>query len=821
MDIHKIDLAELIENVNKYKQIRQRLQTKNNYLKALTECRRVIVNCNNEISLTEEVADIITKILKYELVWIGKKVENKNKDIEIISYRGFEKNYIDTLQVSWDDSPYGNGPAGTSIKTGKIVSIGIDDPNFKPWKNIAQKHGFLSVCFIPLIIRNNVIGTIGFYSSKRKIGRMEREILQTIANDLSQGLQNLRDIEFRRRTEWELKMLSAVVEQNPHYIFITNKNAEIEYTNPAFTKITGYTFEEIKGQNPRFLKSGKVKQEVYKELWTTIKTGNAWNGEIINRYKDGTEHYEKVLISPLKNGNNEIVQYFTIKEDITKTKLSERALKKAKEEAELANKAKSEFLANMSHEIRTPLNSVLGFSEVLLSEIEDEKQRNYLSTIASSGRSLLNIINDILDLSKIEAGKLEIKKNFIDLRSMLYDLRQIFVHKAREKGLECKTEFDELFPDLILIDEIKLNQILLNLAGNAVKFTENGFIECRVYTTKIEKEKIDFVIDIIDTGIGIPESQKERIFDAFSQQSNQDSRKYEGTGLGLAICKRLIELMGGKILLESEVGKGSKFSLVFQEIETQNTTLQTKKEKPLQLENIQFEKSSILIVDDISLNIELIKSFLRKQNIEVLEANSGEMALSILYRASVDLIIMDLVMPGLDGFETTKRIQTNEKTKNIPVICYTASLIHNKQKCDLNIFHDFVPKPIQKDKLYTSLMNFLPYVNLPKQETKVETQTISIKNDFDKLNVIDKEKMKRIIQSELLEDIDNLILMNSPDDYEVFLPKVENFIRRFELKSINPILDDLRNYTQNFDFLNSEQKLKELKKIIQLLTDSV
>jgi PAS domain S-box-containing protein len=284
--------------------------------------------------------------------------------------------------------------------------------------------------------------------------------------------------------------------------------------------------------------------------------------EKLTRYREHLEELVETRTEELKKANEQLQQ------DIAARTRAEEALKLAKEAAEAAAKVKSEFLANMSHEIRTPLNAILGFTELLQRKITDEQHRAFLSTIASSGNSLLRLINDILDLSKIEAGKLELHYEAVNLHAVFNEIKQIFYWQVRDKGLEFHLDSDPDLPESLLLDEIRLRQILLNLVGNAVKFTERGYIRLSVHTkyTKEDHSWLDLIFSVQDTGIGIPEEQRERIFDAFKQRTGQDAAKYGGTGLGLAITKRLVEMMGGEISVESASGRGCTFFIRLKDV---------------------------------------------------------------------------------------------------------------------------------------------------------------------------------------------------------------------------------------------------------------
>ncbi len=450
-----------------------------------------------------------------------------------------------------------------------------------------------------------------------------------------------------------------------------------------------------------------------------------------------------IILSIIFYWNRKLKQEIKAKEKIQKELESERnnisslneELKKAKDIAENIAKQKSEFLANMSHEIRTPMNSVIGFTEILEKEIKNPLHKEYLNSIKKGGNSLLRIINDILDLSKIEAGKLEIKSESVNPANIFLEIESIFHSKIISKNINFVVDIDKNIPRYIIIDGVRIRQILFNLIGNAIKFTQKGQIKLKVeniYKDNI-KSKIDLLFSVEDTGIGIDEKNLESIFNAFEQANNHDVAKYGGTGLGLAICTKLVHMMNGEISVKSEKNKGSIFTVILRDIPVSSIQEEIVTQKLL-TSNIEFEKAQILVVDDVEENRKLVLASLKDFDIDIIMAQNGKEAIDKLKNINVDLILMDLRMPVMDGYEAANIIKNSPKLKDIPLIALTASVMgKDLEKVSQFGFDGYLRKPVILDDLIEELAKYLKYHFINKDIIEENRDKII---DFDKLNFV-------------------------------------------------------------------------------------
>lgn|GEM_PF-1289639 len=523
------------------------------------------------------------------------------------------------------------------------------------------------------------------------------------------------DVTERRREETlrkeQFQFLQTLMDTIPSPIYYKNTTGDYLGCNKAFEDALGVHREDMIGKtvydlSPRHLADIYLQADL--ELF---KSGGYQRYESRIRYADGKEHSVIFSKAVYHKVDGAVAGLVGVMLDITDRIKSEDDLRRAMQIAKEANEAKSIFLASMSHEIRTPMNAILGFTEIMASRVEQPDLRHYLENIQASGKTLLSLINDILDLSKIEAGKMEIQKQPTHLKTLFHEILQIFSWKLESKDVTLSIEIDPELPESLLLDAVRVRQILLNLVGNAVKFTEKGQItvSAQIVSSKKERDQINLRIAVSDSGIGIPKSQQKIIFEAFRQRSGQSAAQYGGTGLGLAITKRLVEIMHGHITVESRLGRGSTFVVQLKEVEVADLTPQIESETGPASERT-FNRAKVLIVDDIPINRELLITYFENHPIEVIQAASGKEAVLLAQKHQPDCILMDLKMPEMDGFAAITRLKARKSTAGIPVIALTATTLQETQKrCEAAGFDDLLGKPVSRQALETVLAQFLPH----------------------------------------------------------------------------------------------------------------
>ena len=506
-------------------------------------------------------------------------------------------------------------------------------------------------------------------------------------------------------------VLSAAVLATPTGIVICDPNlpdCPIIYANPAFYRITGYAEEEVIGHNCRFLQGPGTNPRHIKALREAIENGKAIDVEIVNHRKDGSRFVNELHLSPIFGDDGEVRYIFGIQHDVSAREQFARDAERARRAAERANAEKSDFLAFMSHEIRTPMNGVMGTISLLLDTTLDAEQHAYAETARRCGELLLATVNEMLDLSRIEAGHLAIEEEAFDLAAPVAEVLDLLAPAVAEKGIRLSASIDPLLPARVIGDARRLRQVLLNLADNAVKFTAVGGVGIRVERAEANGQ-VRFAV--ADTGIGMPPEVQARLFGRFAQGGPETARRYGGSGLGLMICKRLVGLMGGRIVLASTPGKGSTFSfeIPLRPIAESGRPPSTLLPKPALAKPLPGARGRILIAEDGEANQLVAAAILRKAGYAVDLARDGEEALGAARTAAYDLVLMDVRMPRMDGLAATAAIRGLEgPAGRVPIIAMTAAAMPNEVARCLEAGMDgHVAKPMDLTALLAAVSDIL------------------------------------------------------------------------------------------------------------------
>ncbi len=403
---------------------------------------------------------------------------------------------------------------------------------------------------------------------------------------------------------------------------------------------------------------------------------------------------------------------------------------------------------------------------------------------------------------------MEVSPEPTDLRLIVAEVKQLFAQRVREKDLEFHTEFGEDFPRTIVIDEVRLRQILLNIVGNAVKFTHKGFIKVKVYLINDKNGIINFQIAILDTGIGISDEYKAKIFESFSQQSGQDTRKYGGTGLGLSISKRLCELMGGSISLESKLGEGTSFYITFQDIKYSDEIIESDESYLWDEESVDFTGSKILIVDDVAYNRSLVLTYLDKYNLGLFEADNGEMAVQMMSVCKPNFVFMDIRMPGMSGYEATEQIKAIPEYSKVPIVALTASTMKSELDRINSLFDGFLRKPVQKKTLIKEMTKHLPFIEI---ERKIDIQETQVEIEDDKpIN----DDIKKSFVSMFADDIHNSDSMFI-DELGGLAEKIKDFADENSIPQLKKRISEINNSIEAFEFDRIPYGLKNILKMFE------
>jgi PAS domain S-box-containing protein len=530
--------------------------------------------------------------------------------------------------------------------------------------------------------------------------RQNNEELRTHLDAISAINEQLKEKD--ELLQQEIKKTEHILEFTPSAIFTVDRDQKIVKWNKQAEAITGYSKAEAIGKHCSFFALAPCTERCGLYLESVPKPVICVKCEI--RTKSGEIRYMEKNVDYLKDAEGNIIGGIESFLDVTERLVFEENLKKAKEEAEQAAIAKSQFLSTMSHEIRTPMNAVIGMTHLLIQENPKDDQLQHLKTLKFSAENLLILINDILDYNKIESGKISFEEADFNMNDLLEGLIQSLSFKAEEGNNKLILNKEKDLPVMFVGDSVRLNQVLTNLVGNATKFTSNGNIAVNVKKANETEKHIDLLFEVVDTGIGIPEEKQKLIFERFQQASQDTTRKYGGTGLGLAITKLLLELQGSEINLKSKEGEGSNFYFTLR-FKKSTKAIESKALDKAEFDPEQLKGTKLLLVEDNAINVFVAKKFLGKWNVEIDEAENGLIALEKVQQNQYDIILMDLQMPEMNGYEATKEIRGNNNLKDVPIIALTASVMEEEHKKAFSVgMNDFVTKPFNPTELYKKII---------------------------------------------------------------------------------------------------------------------
>ena len=570
-----------------------------------------------------------------------------------------------------------------------------------------------------VLLENKPLGSLAMIYCRDYVpDENDTQIMKIICAGIA--VEELRSISIEKLRQHE-QLLASVVQTQQEMICRFLPDTTLTYVNKPYCKAFGKNETQLLGMKVLDLIPETLHKEILEQL-TQINTNHpSHTSNHQTQMPDGSFVWQEWTDTAIFDKQNQVIEFQSIGRDITQSKQAEQE-RIARQVAEDSNRAKSMFVANMSHEIRTPMNAILGYSDILESDLTNKVHKEYIASIKTSSKNLLTIINDILDLSKIEAGKLELHFEIVSTELFFSQFQRIFSPGFERKNIAYKLEIAPSTPAGLYIDEIRLSQIISNLIGNAIKFTDKGRIRLKVYPENLRIVEhspynsdtfASLVIEVQDTGIGIPVGLQENIFNEFVQA---DDRKTQGTGLGLAITKRLVSLMGGSVSLTSSLNKGSTFKVIIPEVACHNDIERKMPENDFSPELIVFEKSLVLVVDDNKENRNYLKDALKNSGITVIMASNGNQALTIAKKELPQLIIADIRMSKMDGFALLKLIRQDEALRHVPVIAYTASAMKtSKVRIFENDFAGLLLKPVLVSELYKELCRHLPYTSKEKQ----------------------------------------------------------------------------------------------------------
>lgn len=803
-------------------------------------------------------------VFGFELHVLAKNGENKTVLVNAVHFYMEEIHYIISTWVDITDRKradqklreseqrfatiFNDSPVAIAIsrlKDGKIIHI---NASFTKLLDLTAEEilgqttlelGFWAIPadrqrFVDILANNKqVIGMetlLGLKTGEKRQVQVWGELIQL--NGEPCMMAEVIDITNKKKQEEEIRSqnekLHAILNSLPDKLFIHDSDGnflEAYTTDPGgfivpVEKLLGRTLfdvfpKDVADLNLKYLKECLSGRKIITHQFSTDYKGKITHFEVrvVPFMEDKVIRYVSD-ITQKKEIEKEILELNSnlerkIRERTSQLLLINEELIKAKEVAEQANKSKSIFLANMSHEIRTPLNSIIGFSELLYNSLNTDKKRSQVESIRKSGLSLLNIINDILDLSKVEAGKISIDNEPLNVFKIVGDVGRMFEIKVAEKKLDLLIELETNLSRPLLLDETRLRQILFNLIGNAIKFTNEGGVTVSIHHQEKDKEHVDLEIRIADTGIGIPEDQLKSIFEPFVQQQGQTQKSFGGTGLGLAISQRMAEAMGGEIRINSKVNVGSEFILLLKNVAYAAAHSEEEEAGPVAYANIRFDGRTILIVDDVADNRGLLLDVLELTGARLLEAKNGIEAVQIATEELPDIILMDIRMPVMDGLEACTALKQSPATAGIPCIAVSASIKLGQSQNEVpEHFEDSLMKPLAFDQLFEVLKKYLGHAS-KSESTITSPSTATVEKEIEWSDDLKQYVVETILP--LYEHITRTQLVDEMEDFGNLLLYAGD---RYNDNLLITIGRKIKDYTNLFDVEKLTKTMHEFQFVL-------
>lgn len=717
----------ILQNITERRQTREKIDRQNRSLKLMSSIGQALLRYDDERQMLEEACTILVELGGYLTAWVGEAGPEPERKVIPVAHSGRSCGEEPEVDISWADIPSGQGPTGRAIRTGVPVVVNdiAIDPSFAFWRDAAHAMGYRSSIALPLRVEGRIVGAINLLSPRlAPFDDEEIALLGDVAGDVGLGLTMHRSRQTLARSERMLRQAQKIARVG-HYAYDLATRQLI--SSPAHDEIFG--IEPGKGLDKatwRELIHPDDRERIVKHLRDEVLGEyRSYDAEYrIRRRNDGVERWMHGVGQVEFDDQGHPLRLFGTTQDITEKKnnlaelenhrrhletlVAERTeqLIQAKEDAESASRAKTAFLANISHEIRTPMNAIIGLTHLAQRSSIDAEQRQRLAKVSDAAEHLMSIINNVLDLSRIEADKLQLEEADFSLTKVCRHACELLAHRAEAKHLPIVTRIDPALPPLLRGDSLRIQQILLNFLSNAIKFTDSGRMTLETDLLKHHDGELTIRCAVSDTGIGIAPEDQERLFSPFEQADTSTTRRYGGTGLGLAICQRLASAMHGKIGVDSSPGNGATFWFTALLKTASDAPLAQASESPCPA---SVSGTLILLVEDNPINAEVASEILSEAGFSVALATNGAEALAMARQQHYDLVLMDMQMPEMNGIEATRQIRCLPGWSGIPILAMTANAFdEDRDTCLAAGMNDHVAKPVAPEVLLSTITRWLP-----------------------------------------------------------------------------------------------------------------